>query len=153
MENSQRSFISSTFWTEKIGPTAALKTLEIMKKVQSWKYISKIGRGLKKDWKSIASQNNLDISTWGLDALPGFSFNSTKDLIYRTFVTQEMLKKGYLASNQIYCSTSNNSKIINRYLNLLNNIFEKINKFENERENVDDYLESKAIYPGLNRMN
>ena len=153
MENSQRSFISSTFWTEKIGPTAALKTLEIMKKVQSWKYISKIGRGLKKDWKSIASQNNLDISTWGLDALPGFSFNSTKDLKYRTFVTQEMLKKGYLASNQIYCSTSHNSKIINRYLNLLNNIFEKINKFENERENVDDYLESKAIYPGLNRMN
>ena len=31
MEAAQKTFISSTFWTERIGPTAALKTLEIMK--------------------------------------------------------------------------------------------------------------------------
>ena len=32
MEAAQSSFISSTFWTERIGPTAGLKTLEIMEK-------------------------------------------------------------------------------------------------------------------------
>ena len=30
MSAAQETFISSTFWTERIGPTAALKTLEIM---------------------------------------------------------------------------------------------------------------------------
>ena len=31
MEAAQQSFISSTFWTERISPTAALKTLELWK--------------------------------------------------------------------------------------------------------------------------
>ena len=30
MQAAQQTFISSTFWTERIGPTAALKTLEII---------------------------------------------------------------------------------------------------------------------------
>ena len=41
MEAAQNTFISSTFWTERIGPTAAIKTLEVMKKIESWKQISK----------------------------------------------------------------------------------------------------------------
>jgi glutamate-1-semialdehyde aminotransferase/spore coat polysaccharide biosynthesis protein SpsF (cytidylyltransferase family) len=153
MECSQKSFISSTFWTERIGPTAALKTLEIMKKNKSWKYITKIGKQIKKKWNLIADLNNLHISTWGLDALPGFSFKSPNDLKYRTFITQEMLKKGFLASNSVYCSTSHNSITLEKYYVSLMDIFQKINKFENERERVDDFLDGGTIYPGLNRMN
>ena len=33
MEECQKTFISSTFWTERIGPSAAIKTIEIMKKL------------------------------------------------------------------------------------------------------------------------
>ena len=44
MENSKDSFISSTFWTERIGPTAALKTLETMKEKKSWIDITKKGK-------------------------------------------------------------------------------------------------------------
>ena len=33
MEAAQNTFISSTFWTERIGPTAGLKTLEVMNKM------------------------------------------------------------------------------------------------------------------------
>ena len=32
MEAAQSTFISSTFWTERIGPAAALKTLEVMER-------------------------------------------------------------------------------------------------------------------------
>ena len=41
MESAQTTFISSTFWTERIGPTAALKTLEIMERIKLWEKISK----------------------------------------------------------------------------------------------------------------
>ena len=44
MEAAQNTFISSTFWTERIGPSAALKTLEIMKRVKSWKIITQKGK-------------------------------------------------------------------------------------------------------------
>ena len=52
MNYAQTSFISSTFWTEKIGPTAALKTLEVMKKINSWRFISSQGAKVKKRWIS-----------------------------------------------------------------------------------------------------
>ena len=48
MENAQSSFISSTFWTERSGYIAGLKTLEIMEKIKSWKIITEQGRKLKK---------------------------------------------------------------------------------------------------------
>ena len=37
MQSAQRTFISSTFWTERIGPTAAIKTLAIMEREQAGK--------------------------------------------------------------------------------------------------------------------
>ena len=48
MENAQSSFISSTFWTERSGYVAALKTLEIMEKIKSWKIITDQGKKIKK---------------------------------------------------------------------------------------------------------
>ena len=52
MEGAQDSFISSTFWTERIGPTAALKTLEVMEKTGSWKIITEQGLKVWKIWKN-----------------------------------------------------------------------------------------------------
>ena len=52
MKKSSVSFISSTFWSERIGPTAALKTLEIMEKEKSWITISKKGLSIKSKIKS-----------------------------------------------------------------------------------------------------
>ena len=48
MEHAQSSFISSTFWTERIGPAAALKTIEVMEKEESWKVITELGKKIKK---------------------------------------------------------------------------------------------------------
>ena len=48
MDFAQKTFISSTFWTERVGPSAALKTLEIMKKIKSWEIILKKGGIFKK---------------------------------------------------------------------------------------------------------
>ena len=61
MEAAQSTFISSTFWTERIGPAAALKTLEIMEKIKSWEIITNEGKNLIKNWKNIARENNLNI--------------------------------------------------------------------------------------------
>ena len=40
MQQSEQSFISSTTWTENVGPTAAIATLTEMSKIKSWKKIS-----------------------------------------------------------------------------------------------------------------
>ena len=50
MENAQSTFMSSTFWTERIGPTAALKTLEVMERVKSWELITQTGKDVTARW-------------------------------------------------------------------------------------------------------
>ena len=61
MENAKESFISSTFWTERVGPTAALATINFMEKNKTWKKIKKIGMKIQKNWKSLANDNSLKI--------------------------------------------------------------------------------------------
>ena len=68
MEAAQNSFISSTFWTERIGPTAGLKTLEIMEE-KSWEVVTETGKKLRKLWQELADKHELKIKHNGLPAL------------------------------------------------------------------------------------
>ena len=72
MDAAQKTFISSTFWTERIGPSAA-KTLELMEKYKTWEYITTMGKYLRKEWDQLASKNNINIKHFGIPALTGFS--------------------------------------------------------------------------------
>ena len=82
MDSAQNSFISSTFWTERSGPTAALKTLELMEKMKSWEIITKTGKNIQKQWKILADRNNLNIQISGIPALSSFSIPSKLSLIH-----------------------------------------------------------------------
>ena len=149
MSSSSSTFISSTFWTERIGPSAALETLNIMEKTKSWETITDTGKEIKKNWKNIAKSHNIKIKVQGLDALPNFFFSSEKNIIYKTLITQEMLKKKILASNAIYCSTAHKEKILIKYFNILNDIFYKISKVESGQKNIKEYLQSEISLSGM----
>ena len=95
MEAAQTTFISSTFWTERIGPSAAIKTLEVMERIKSWEIISRIGTSLKSNWLEIANSNKINIEIFGINALAGFKIKSNNWLKYKTYITQEMLKKEF----------------------------------------------------------
>ena len=116
MDKEKETFISSTFWTESIGPTAALKTLELMERQKSWIKITKIGRYVIKNWKRIAKKNSIKIQIKGIPALCSFEFKSKNNNLYKNFITQEMLKKGFLASNIIYISTTHKISILKNIL-------------------------------------
>lgn len=152
MEAAQQSFISSTFWTERIGPTAALKTLEIMERERSWEVITKKGQEISSRWQTLADKYDLDITTWGLPALSGFTFNSRKALSYKTLITQEMLKKGYLAANSIYVCTEHSQELINGYFECLEPIFSIIKDCEEGLE-VESLLEGPDCHSGFKRLN
>ena len=105
MESAQSTFISSTFWTERVGPTAALKTLEVMKRVKSWEQITRIGEAVTARWVALAKKHGLPLVCNGLPAITSFGFKSPNTLAYKTLITQEMLAKGYLASNLLFVCT------------------------------------------------
>ena len=151
MESAQKTFISSTFWTERIGPSAALKTLEVMERTKSWEYISRVGKSIRDRWDTLAKENKLPIKHAGLDAVPSFSIGSSP-LAYKTLITQEMLKRGYLASNVVYVSTEHTEPVLDGYFSSLAPIFQMISKCENGRT-VESFLQGPLCHDGFKRLN
>lgn len=152
MQASQKTFISSTFWTERIGPTAALKTLEVMEREKSWKKITQIGSGISNRWQQLADKYELKIQRWGIPALSGFTIVSDQSLAYKTLITQEMLKKGYLASNSVYACIEHTPTIIDGYFAELEPVFELIKECEEGRA-IEKLLNGPVCHAGFKRLN
>ena len=93
-----------------------------MNKLKSWKKISKLGIYFRKKIKEISKKNNIDLELGGLLAIPSFVFKNDKKNILKTFITQEMLKNGYIINNAAYLCISHNIKILDQFFKVFNKI-------------------------------
>ncbi len=152
MQNAQTTFISSTFWTDRTGYVAAIKTINEMEKTKSWKKLVQKGRYIKKKWAYLFKKNKINYSIFGLDALPGFSIKSKNWLKYKSYITLKMLENSILASNVIFLSTSHKKIIIDKYLKLLDKILVDIKNFENNK-NVKILNNVPECHSGFKRLN
>mgnify|MGYP001158503533 CR=1 FL=1 len=153
MEAAQKTFISSTFWTERIGPSAALKSLEVMEKEKSWEIISSIGKKIQNNWKKIANNYKIDIEVNGIPALSTFKFNHSSNLEFKTFLTQEFLERGYLGSTSFYASIAHNDEIMKKYFEVFDEIFFQISKCINGEILINDILKYPVSHSGFKRLN
>ena len=122
MEHAQDSFMSSTFWTERIGPTAALATLKEMTLTNAPQEIEKIGIDLQKALTTLGEKLNLNINVSGLPALTTFTVEGSTPQELRTLITREMLKKNMLGSTAVYVSVAHQPEVISSYLSNLEDI-------------------------------
>ena len=152
MNAGQSTFISSTFWTERIGPAAALKTLEVMERIKSWEQITNTGTKIRLSWQALAKKYDLEISHWGLPALAGYTFNSQNALAYKTLITQEMLTKGYLVGNSVYACIDHTPEILANYFDALDPVFALIKECENGAS-IDGFLNGPICHAGFMRLN
>jgi len=152
MQAAQSTFISSTFWTERIGPAAALKTLEVMERVQSWDTIHATGLAIRASWQALADKHGLKIDHWGLPALAGFTFLSPNALAYKTLVTQEMLARGYLAGTSVYACVEHTPEVRERFFAELDPVFALVKECEEGRD-VMQLLRGPVCHAGFKRLN
>ena len=123
-----------------------------MNKEKSWERITELGKYLRKGWERVAISNGLKISIFGIPALSSFRLESKFSQEYKTFITQEMLKEGYLASNSCYLSISHTEQIIDAYLYRLDKIFKQIRDCE-DKKNIHEYLKYPVSHSGFKRLN
>jgi glutamate-1-semialdehyde 2,1-aminomutase len=152
MEAAQTTFISSTFWTERIGPAAALKTLEVMEKEKSWEQITESGIKVIAGWQALAKKYELSITINGLPALASFSFNYPDALAYKTLITQEMLKKRFLAGTSVYACIAHSPEIISNFFEQLDSVFGLIKDCE-EGCDIMSLLKGPVCDSGFKRVN
>lgn len=153
MEVAQKTFMSSTFWTERIGPTAALKTLEVMRREKSWDIITHKGKTMRERWLKLAEEYNLSISISGIPALSTYIFNSHNNLKYKTLITQELLKHNILGSTNFYPCLAHQEEDIQLYLQHLSDVYSLIEKCEKDILDINTLLEGPVCHSGFERLN
>ena len=153
MDAAKNSFMSSTFWSERIGPAAALKTLDVMEKNKTWVKITSLGNILISIWKKLATKHKLKIIISGIPSLAKFSITSNNQQAYKTYITQQMLEKGFLAANGVYLSISHNKDIFKKYEIVLDKIFYEISLCERGKISISEILKYPVSYLPFERLN
>lgn len=153
MEAAQTTFISSTFWTERIGPTAALATLKVMERVKSWETITEMGNKMRAGWEKLADAYQLSITISGIPALSTYGFDSQYAMAYKTLIAQEMLDKGFLASTNFYASTAHNDANLELYFTALDEVYHQISNCEKGNEKIENLLKGPICHGGFKRLN
>jgi len=132
MQAAQSTFISSTFWTERIGPTAALAALEVMREEDAPQRVHEIGSDVQERWRQLAESNNMSINTGGLPALANFTIEGLDSLAVKTYVTREMLNQGYLAGVNLYASLAHSPLILDEYFDAITPLFQALANMTND---------------------
>ena len=152
MQSAQTSFISSTYWTERIGPTAAITTITKMQKENVPEYLEKIGLAIKEGLAKKAEEHDIKLHVEGFPAMLHIDFDYPNSEAIRTLYTQEMLKRGVLASGGIYVSLAFKEEHIKEFLKAVDEVFLILNKAIGE-DKVEDLLEGPIAHSSFQRLN
>jgi glutamate-1-semialdehyde 2,1-aminomutase len=151
MEVAQDTFISSLYWTDRIGPAAALATIRKLDEENVPQRLTTVGKKVQEGWKSLASQYGIDIHVSGIDPLGHFSFGFENPLVLKTLFTQLMLEKGFLASTAFYASYAHKDEHVEQYLDAVNDVFKCTSEFIAEG-NPGKYLKGPVCHSGFRRL-
>lgn len=151
MEAAQSTFISSTNWSERTGPVAALATIRKFDRKNVAQHLIDIGEKIQKGWKEAADEAGLKIHIDGIPPLSHFSFEYENDLAISTFFTQEMLKKGFLAWTQFKSSYAHEDRHVEKYLKEVRGVFDVITKAI-DKDQVEKLLEGPVARRGFYRL-
>lgn len=150
MDAAQDTFISSTYWTESIGPVAAIATIRKMLKYNVQEHLMYCGKFIQKGWTDLAHKYGLEIHVGSIYPMSHFNFKE-KSLILKTLFTQEMLKKGYLATNAYYASYAHKQEHLDAYLNAADDVFAFIARVLAEGD-PENYLNGPICQSGFKRL-
>ena len=129
MESAKKTFISSTNWSERLGPATAVEFIKKHKRIKAGKILINKGEKIRKIWKSAAEFAGLNLSISGIKPLSSFKILDGDWPVVITYFNQEMLKHGILASDRCYSNICQNDKNLKKYEIACHEVFNKISKY------------------------
>lgn len=151
MEHAQSTFISSTFWTERIGFVAALSTINKMEKNDVPTVLVRYGALINKGWSDLAKKHNLKIHISGIPPLTHIAFDHESSLAIQTLYTQEMLKRGFLLGASVYTTYAYSDKIVEHFFDNTDTVFGIIKKAATDGQIVSS-LKGEIMHAGFKRL-
>ncbi|HBA54306.1 aminotransferase class III-fold pyridoxal phosphate-dependent enzyme [Syntrophorhabdus aromaticivorans] len=152
MQAAQSTFISSTNWTERTGPVAALAAIRKYQKENVAAHLIKIGDMITEGWKKVAAESSLKLHTdASIPSLAHFCMPYPDESALATLFAQLMLQKGYLAFHQFKPSFAHQPRHIEEYLAALSDVFPILAEAA-EKGNATDLLEGPQAKRGFYRL-
>ena len=154
MDGAQKSFISSTYWTEAVGPAAALATIEKMEKTRVWEHAAAMGEIAKKDWAEAAARHNVNVHVDGVSCLPHLGFKDYP-LELKTLYTALMLKEGFLAQGGFYPTLAHTEEVMAKHREANDRVFAQIGEALKKGgvEAVKEAIGGPVCQSGFQRLN
>lgn len=151
MDAAQTTFISSTYWTERIGPVAAIATIRKHRQVNAGKHLMKIGEQIQEGWKRIADKYDFLMHVGGIPPLSHFSFESEDGQSLKAYFIQLMLERGFLASTSFYSMYAHQEEHVEKYLVAMDESFSEIAKAK-RAGNIEKLIIGKPAAVGFKRL-
>jgi glutamate-1-semialdehyde 2,1-aminomutase len=152
MNSAQNTFISSTFWTEGIGFTAALATINTMINTNSHIYIKNLCKYYEKKLSEIISKYKINAKITSINGINSIIFNYENSLAIKTLFIQEMLNKGYITTLSLYMTCFHTKENLNEYLKYIDEFFDKY-KYDIENNLINKHLKGPIVHSGFKRLN
>ena len=151
MQAAQLSFISSTYWTERIGPAAALATIRKHRRCDVSKHLGHAGALVQEVWRNAAGQAGMELDIGGIAPLGHFTFPGAQKQAAKTLFIQRMLERGFLASTAFYATYVHEDHHINSYLEACREVFPQVTEAL-ERDTVMKQLKGPVAHAGFGRL-
>ena len=127
MEAGKKTFLSSTYWTERTGPVAALAAIGKMEKTNVSAHVNAYGEKVMRLWKSVAETVGLPIRiTSSFGCLASFAFDGPCGNLAKTLYVQWMLDHGILASPAFYPMLAHGEKEFALFADAVKDVFGRI---------------------------
>jgi glutamate-1-semialdehyde aminotransferase len=126
MQAAQKSFISSAYWTEGVGPAAALATITKMMCVDVVGHVSRIGQSIKDTWRTVGQRHGLPLKVTGHNVICGFTLEHPQALALETLFTVRMQQAGFLAVPRIQVSFAHQPEHVAAYAHALDPVFAEV---------------------------
>lgn len=152
MDAAQKSFISSSYWTERVGFVAALATLKVFEEQNVCEQLQNIGQDLKTQMSQVCEKLDFNLKIIGVDSVPILLFPTEQALTLKTLYTQEMLKRGVLASNVIYVSLAHSKEKRHIFVKAFTDVISLLKRALAEN-NIESLLEGPVCHSGFERLN
>ena len=152
MEGAYHSFISSTYWTESVGPVAALATLKKMQKIDLPSHVANVGSKVMELWRNLAVKHSLKISSDGYPCLAHFKFDHPQVDELTTAYTQLMLDRGFLAKTMLYPTMAHTDETVKLYGKAIDEVFGILSSALATGQ-ISSLLKGPVAHKGFARLN
>jgi glutamate-1-semialdehyde 2,1-aminomutase len=126
MQAAQESFISSAYWTEGVGPAAAVASIKKMMRLDVPHHLHTIGKLVMVGWETLAQKHGLAIKLGGrpeMGASFTFDIPGQEHAALATLFTVGMLKRGFLAGTYFNGMLAHQVHHVERYLEAADEVF------------------------------